>query len=576
MNTAHDPITLEIVNTGLHSVIDEMTHTIFHTGYSTIIRETYDASCAVLTKDARLVGMSRTHGVHLSCFEPAVDAVLKEIGMDAMAEGDVYLTNHPYRGGSPHATDTMVVTPVFYGGEVVAFVANLAHKPDIGGLVPGTNSAAAKEIFHEGLMIPPVRLYADYKPDANMFRMIEANSRTPEMTVGDLRGQVGTNFVGERGVKRLCSKSGPDTLLSSFEQVITGLERQLRAEFSKWPDGSFEEYGDFDPDATGHRVHVHVKVTKKGDGLHFDFSGCDDQGSGPLNMRPWTAQAVSFYAALALTRGNWVPNHGLNRAMTFTFRRGSVLDPVYPHAVNMYSVLCFILTDVLFRALGQFIPHQAIADSGGGLALVNIGGVEQKTGRAWLQYEMPGSAYGGCPYSDGESGISVHVSNVRITPVEIVETEFPVRVLRTELIRDSGGAGKFRGGLGMVREEKLLGDARFTLRTDKYQTAPKGIFGGLDAAVGRCVINPGTEREESMPCRVHDYQLKPGDVWLLETPGGGGYGNPMERDAQAVLADLKNGFVSLSAAEKRYGVVIDPKRMEVDLVATSAARSMPA
>ncbi|MBI2861452.1 MAG: hydantoinase B/oxoprolinase family protein, partial [Chloroflexi bacterium] len=401
MITQVDPITLEVVSAGITSVVAEMNHSLFHSGYSTIIRESLDGTCGLLTLKGELVGLAVTHPSHLGGFEPGVASVLKEYPIDGMEEGDAYLVNHPYLAGNSHATDTVVVSPIFVDGEPIAFACDIAHKPDIGGLVPGTNSPNAREIFHEGLLVPPVRFYRDRQPVREIMAIVAANSRVPDLVLGDLRGQVGTNFVAERGVRRLCKRYGKDMVLACFEEIIAATERRVRQEVAAWPDGSHEGVGYLDGAYGRPRLKLHCRATVLGDEITLDFSETDDQVEGPLALRPSVGRSITYAALCAMIDPRLWPNHGFDRATKTIFRPGSMLDPIFPAPLNMYSKVAPPLIDVIVAALGHFVPEKLVAAAGGATSNFNLGGRDVRTGRSYVQNEYMITALGGRPGKDG-------------------------------------------------------------------------------------------------------------------------------------------------------------------------------
>ena len=571
-----DPITLQVIQARLAGIVQEMQNSLFRTGFSTIIRESQDASCAILNTKGEVVAQHVVLPLHMGAFPACAEGVLKHYQPAEIQEGDAFITNHPYLGGSPHAPDMAVLTPIFYRGERVGFAADMAHKSDIGGPVPGSCWSQAREIFQEGLHLPPIKYASRFEPSRDIEAIIGANSRTPELVIGDMRGQVGAARLGERRYQELMEKYGCETVLASFEALFALTESKVRREIASWPDGDGEgeRFVDSDGIELDKPVRIHVKVEKKGDRLLFDFTGCAAQTKGPANIRPTVVRAACAYCLTALTDPALATNHGLARIIEIEVRDGSVLNPHFPAPVNTYNPTVHALVESLFEAFSQITPHKKVADGCSSRSII-IGGRSNKTGRSYVQYEIFGGGSGGRSGKDGVSGTNVNQSNARIAPVEIIESEFSARIQRFELIPDSGGAGKFRGGLGFVREYEMLDqEARFSLRSTKHAVAPKGIESGLPGKTGKCTLNPGTEKEKVIPSRYSDHLLLPGDVVCLETPGGGGLGNLLERDPIKVLSDVKNGYVTREKARELYGVVIEAVNGDfaIDEKRTSDAR----
>jgi N-methylhydantoinase B len=571
-----DAITLQVIQARLAGIVQEMQNSLFRTGYSTIIRESQDASCAILNCRGEVVAQHVVLPLHMGAFPACAAGVLKHYAPSEIHEGDAFITNHPYLGGSPHAPDMAVLTPIFYEGEWVGFAANMAHKSDIGGPVPGSCWSQAREIFQEGLHLPPIKYVARFEPSRDVEQIIGANSRTPELVIGDMRGQVGADRLGERRFQELMERYGRETVLDSYDALFALTESKVRREIASWPDGNGEgeRFVDSDGIELDKPVRIHVKLEKRGDRLFFDFTGSAAQTKGPANIRPTVVRAACAYCLIALVDPALAINHGMARVIEIKVGDGSVVNPRFPAPVNTYNPTVHALVEALFEGLSRITPHKKVADGCSSRSII-VGGRSNKTGRSYVQYEIFGGGSGGRSGKDGVSGTNVNQSNARIAPVEIVESEFSTRIRRFELISDSGGAGKFRGGLGFVREYEFLDqEARFALRSTKHAVAPKGIEGGFSGKPGKCTLNPNTEKEKIIPSRYSDHLLHPGDVVCLDTPGGGGLGNPLEREPLKVLADVKNGYVSMEKARELYGVAIESGNgdFSIDEKQTSEAR----
>src|SRR2546428_452696 len=574
-----DPISLQVIQARLAGIVQEMQTSLFRTGFPTIIRESQDASCAILNCQGEVVAQHVVLPLHMGAFPACAEGILKSYPAAEIHEGDAFITNHPYLGGSPHAPDMAVLTPIFYRGEWVGFAADMAHKSDIGGPVPGSCWSQAREIFQEGLHLPPIKYISRFQPNRDIETIIGANSRTPELVVGDMRGQVGADRLGERRFHEMMEKYGKETILGCYPKLFAQTEAKVRGEIASWADGTAEgeRFVDSDGVELDKPVRIHVKIEKKGDRLLFDLTRCADQTKGPANIRPTVVRAACCYCLTALTDPALAINQGLAGIVEMKLREGSVVHPYFPAPVNTYNPTVHALVEALLEAFSQLTPKKKVADGCSSRSII-IGGRSNKTGKSYVQYEIYGGGSGGRSGKDGVSGTNVNQSNARIAPVEIIESEFSTRLRRFELIPDSGGAGKFRGGLGFVREYELLDhDARFSLRSTKHTIAPKGIEGGGDGKTGRCTLNPGTERARVIPSRFSDYTLQPGDVVSLDTPGGGGLGIPREREPAMVLNDVRNGYVTVEQAQAVYAVSIEAKDGDFVLyeAQTSELRSQP-
>ena len=570
-----DAVDLEVVKASLAGIVQEMQNSLFRTGFSTIVRELQDASCALMNANGEVVAQHVVLPLHIGAFPACTAAVIAAFG-GGIADGDAFIINHPYHGGSPHAPDIAVITPAFVAGELFGFCGSIAHKSDIGGPVPGSCSGQARETYNEGLHLPAIRYQSGYRPNTDIERIIAANSRTPELVLGDIRGQLGADRLGERRLNELAGKFGKEKIRACFGRLLELSESTLKAAIAEWADGRFEAERFVDDDGIDleRPVRVHVVVTKAGDALHFDFSGSADQTKGPANIRPPLVQAACAYALISLIDPSLHVSSGLLRGFTMTARDGSVLNPRFPAPVNTYNPTIHALVDAIFDAMSHIVPGKVRADGSGSRSII-LGGRDTYTGKGYVQYEIIAGGAGARASKDGVSGVTVNQSNARIAPVEIIESEFPTRVTRFELIEDLGGAGEFRGGLGIRREYLNLADARFSIRSMKHLIPPNGCAGGNSARPGDIWINPGGREAKRLPTRYADYPLREGDVFRLDTPGGGGHGDPLARDPERVLADVREGQVSAQAAERDYGVVLkqSERSWALDRTATQALRA---
>jgi N-methylhydantoinase B len=450
-----------------------------------------------------------------------------------------------------------VLTPIFYQSEWVGLAANMAHKSDIGGTVPGSGSGNAREIYQEGLHLPPVKYMSGLKVVKEIEAMIAANSRTAALVVGDLRGQVGAARLGERRIAELMERYGKTTVLDSTEMLAAYTENRIRRTIASWSDGESqgESFVDHDGIDLTRPIRIHVKVKKSGDRLHFDFSASSDQTQGPANIRPPLVRAACAYCLVSLVDRFLPINQGLARVIEANFRDGSVVDPRFPAAVNTYMPTALAVAEAVLRALAPFVPDKRIAGGSGSAALV-LGGRDAKSSRAYVHYEIFSGGTGARSGKDGVSATAFHLSNCKTAPIEIIESEFPTRVERFEMIPDSGGAGQWRGGLGFARDYRILaGEVRFSMRTDKHAVEPFGSDDGLAGGRGACVVNPGSSGEKRLPSRFGDYRLGPDDLVCVQRPGGGGLGNPRHRPIEKVVEDVRQGYVTLERARSDYGVV---------------------
>jgi N-methylhydantoinase B len=555
-----DAVTFQVIQSRLSGIVQEMQEHIFRTGYSTIVRESQDASCMILDVNGDVVGEHVVLPLHVAALPEVVRAIRRAFG-DEIVAGDAFVTNHPYESGLPHSMDMAVVTPVFWERRLVAFCGSIAHKSDLGGVVPGTANANATELFQEGFQLPPVRFVRAGEPVRDVEALLRANSRTPELVLGDIRGQVGVARLGERRVAETIARYGLDAVLETFAHKQDVTERRIRAALASWPDGTFEgesflDDGGADPDRP---VRFQVRVEKRGDRILFDFSGSDDQAPTPINIRPPLARGCCYYALIASVDPQLSNNGGVARVVESRFRSGSIVDPRYPAPCNTYMPSAIAVTEAVLRALSEFVPARRMAGVGG-FGAVSIGG-RRADGSRFVQYDLAGSAYGGRAGSDGPSGIAVLLSNARSAPIEVIESEFPTRIRRFELIPDSGGPGEFRGGLAARRAYELLADeAQLSLRASGHRCAAFGRDRGAEGRPAACRLERAEGKAESLPSRFSGVTIRRGDVAIVDKGGGGGLGDPRRRPFPKIVDDVLDGYVTREAAVAFYGV--DPNRLD--------------
>lgn len=565
-----DPITLELIHSKVTSIIEEMRIVLFHSGYSTVLRESEDGSAGLLDAELRTVAVSKKLPLHFGSFAAVAEHLPHYYKTTELEEGDIIVFNHPYAGNVTHPNDTVILMPVFASGKVVAFTATLAHKADLGGPRAAT---LAQDIWEEGLVIPPTKLYSRGKVNPEIERFIAANSRIPVETLGDLRGQVAACRVGAERMRDLCIRFGADRVRDGCVELMARVAGQLRAALVAMPDGTEEAEGLLDHDGISHDRprRVHVRVEKSGNDILFDFSASDEQARGPVNVTPALIKNTCYFGLMAMTDASLPFNHGFVDVVRTRFKEGTIVCPRMGAPVSYYVPLAYLTADVVLHALGKFNPEHAVGSSGGGggVRITSSGG---KSGKPWVFMELLDTALGGSSKQDGVSLIhgTLGVGQFRPGPIEIHETEFPMRVVRFDVRRDSGGPGKFRGGLGCTREYQLLEEAAVRVRGKgdmRSKFPPWGVVGGKAARTGAYAVN-GTE----LPETAREALLKPGDIVRVNMNAGGGYGDPLDRDPELVLGDVLDGYVSVQGAREDYGVVIDAQTLAVDLPATAALR----
>jgi N-methylhydantoinase B len=544
-----DPITIQVLRNKVASLVEEMHYHFYRSGYSTIIRESRDFSCVILDADGRLI-VAPPMFFHAPVYRHLVGRILAVYGAhgndpaSAIAEGDVFVSNHPYEGGLPHVSDMAFIAPVFADGQLVAFAGSIAHKADVGGAVPGSTSANATEMYHEGLLVPPVKIWAAGEPQEDIERVILTNSRQPDLMRGDIHAQIAVTQMGATRVRELCARFGADTVTGAFAAILKGAADALGAAIAKLPEGEASAEGFLDSDGVDldRPIRLAVTVTIR-DGLaHFDFSRSDPQARGPVNLRPPMVEACVFYALIGSLGPNLAFNDGMRDVVRLAFAPRTITNAEPPAPVSSYQMVNLLLVDVILEALAHFNPARAIAHSGASSAL-SIAWARGRPGQTTMQYEIAGSAYGGGFGHDGATGTATHLSNLHTTPIEILESEFPCRITRFDLVPDSGGSGQWRGGLAMRREYELLENATVIRRFNKAKFPPKGLAGGKEGSRARFVVRLGTNDEYETPASAR-VEMTAGERFLLQSAGGGGFGDPAARDPAAVASDLAEGYVT--------------------------------
>ena len=515
----------EMIASMSRGIVDNLQAGLFRSGYSSIIRESHDASCAILLADGSLAAQKVVLPIHIGAFPAVVTGVLKHYHINEIAPGDVFLTNSPWEGGSPHSPDFAVVVPVFVKEQLVAFAASIAHKSDIGGAAPGSCPATARDTFCEGLHIPPIKLLSRGKKNREVFSLLRGNSRSPHVVLGDLEGQVGVCGLGGLRVQKLFERFGSEQTFSAFKSQRHATQQLIVKRLTELDDfnGFAERLIDHDGIDLNIPKGIRVRVYKQGANITFDFSETDQQGSGPINVRPHLVKAACSYVMIAITGIDTPVNQGVFDTFEIITKQGTLVDPYFPAPVNTYNPALHAIIESIFAAFGDQVPEFTRADGGGGRALTFAHKVGQDT---LIQYELFAGGVGAMADYPGETGCHCNQTNGKITAIEMLETEFPIRVERFMVRDGSGGEGRFRGGNGFLREYRILdGLAAVTLRSSKHAVRPQGINGGDDGEGGFCQtkINGETIMLASMQSGI---ALNPNDTLTLGTPGGGGFGRP--------------------------------------------------
>ena len=505
-----DAVDLQILRTQLESVAEEMGEVLVRGAYSPNITERRDCSTAVFDAAGRLVAQAEHIPVHLGAMPEAVDAVL-----DCDPEpGEVWALNDPFRGGT-HLPDVTLVSPIGRDGEVAGYAVSRAHHADVGGMAPGSMPAGARDVHQEGLRVPPVVLVADGERRADVEALLFANVRNPTARRADLRAQLGANACGAERITGLFDRHG-DRLHRAFDAVVDYSRERVEAELAALPDGSYSASDALEGDGvTDEDVPIAVNITLEGSEMTVDFAGTADQVAGNLNAPLAVARSAVYFVLRCVTDPDIPPNAGCYEPVTVTAPEGSLLDPEPPAAVVGGNVeTSQRVTDVVFAALAEAAPGRVPAMGQGTMNNVVVGGPD------FAYYETVGGGAGATPDADGASGVQVGMTNTLNTPIEALEAAYPLRVTEYALRRGSGGAGRHRGGDGLVREFRLLRGATLSLLTERRRHPPRGLSGGDPGARGRNLVDG-----EPVPAKV-TRDVDAGTRVRLETPGGGGFGTP--------------------------------------------------
>jgi N-methylhydantoinase B len=521
---AVDPIVSEVIKSSLIYASEEMGIAVRNSAYSANIKERLDHSCALFDRRGRLIAQAEHIPVHLGSLPWGLRATLDAIEAQdgGVREGEMWVVNDPYLSGT-HLNDVTVIRPIYFNSTLVGYAANKAHHTDVGGMVPGSMSADAPELFAEGLIVPPIRLVRDDRVVTSTIAIFRANSRTPHARSGDLRAQLAGNHTGERRLLELYARYGEPVVEAALERILNESERRMRNALRALGDGVFESSDVLEDRAGRPSIRIALRLTLRDGSAHFDYAGTAQQVAFPMNAVYGVTLSGVYYALRAVTDPSIPMNDGCFRPVTVDVPVGTLLNPRRPAPVSGGNVETSTRNaDVVLAALALAAPDRVPASSGGTMSNVMIGGV-RASGESWAFYETNGCGMGARPTSDGLSGIQCHMTNTLNTPIEAIEREFPLRVTRYEFADGTGGAGRFRGGDGLIRALELTdGSARVSLLAERHAVAPSGARGGGAGATGRHALVRDA-RTTVLPAKT-TLDLVPGDTLVIATPGGGGYG----------------------------------------------------
>ena len=580
-STSLDPITLQVISGALQTIAEEMGHILYRMSFSSIIRESQDLGAGLFDTEFNTLCESESTPLHIGSLPGYLEGITKAFQGERWNEGDVVLHNHPYYGSS-HSPDIAVVIPIFHNGDLVGFSANTAHHVDIGAANPGL-IIDIPDVYAEGMLFAGTKIYEQDKRNEAMWDFIGRNSRAARLLQDDLDAQISSARLGVRRFNELMDRYGKDTILAATRQLMDYTERVLRQRIEAIPDGEYRAEGFLDDDGKNRDVRLPIKVCVRvrGDGIEIDLTGSADQVETAFNVPFEGSTKVACFCAIrsllldAETSEIKVPsNQGSFRPIKVTAPLGSIFNPKFPAAAEARFAQCNRVIDLIYKALAPVLAEDIIAGSSASLSFAAYSGLRPE-GDYWIFLEVNEGSYGGRPNSDGPDCIDNLMANTRNNPIEDLAIHLPMICDRYELRDDvMPGAGRSRGGIGVVKAQRMLTDGFLTHENERHHDVPWGVFGGHEGTVGRVEIfniaDSANRRE--MPAKFSGLKVKAGDVHVFYGPCGGGYGDPLERPAEKVLEDVLDGFCTVAHAWEAYGVVVDLAAEHVDEAATSTRR----
>lgn len=561
---------LEVFRHAVKSVVEEMGITLQRTAYSTNIKIRRDHTCALFDAELRHVAQHDIAPQHIGSIVRVVPRIVRERS-DELEPGDGILVNDPDKG-TVHLPDVMLVSPLFHEGEIVGYAANSAHHVDIGGGTPGGIPTDSTDLYSEGLIIPGITAVRDWQYDEEILSLVTRNVRLPEMREGDYQAQLGANHIGQERISELVAEYGVDRVNEYYDELLDYTERRVTAAIADLPDGTYEAEDLMDGDGiTDDPVTLKLSLEVDGSEMTIDFTGTDEQNEGPLNSTPSAVFAGTMSVIMGLIGANIPKNDGFYRPFELVTPEGSMVNPDRNAPVAGCWEVAMRAGELVTKAMADAIPEQTIAATKGIVCNVAFGGHDPRTDDEYVFLETIAGGYGGRATKDGMDAVQSHFQNTANSPIEELEKEIPVYIRRYELVQDSEGAGRQRGGLGIRRDYEFYDHSTsFSVLSDRTKSRPWGLFGGHSARSARFLLNP--DGDESPVGSKSNTKLDPGDTASVQTPGGGGYGDPVERDPERVLRDVVNEKVSLEKAREEYGVVVDPDARLVDSLETARRR----
>ena len=568
-----DQITLEVMKNAFSSITEEMGAALVRSAYSTNIKDRKDFSCALYTAEGHILAQAMHIPLHLGAMACAMKGMLREFSHEGFSPGDMVIMNDPYFGAA-HKPDIMIFTPIFFEERCIAFVGNTAHHIDVGGMIPGSLPPNATETFHEGLAIPPVKLKNKGALNQGILKVLERNVRTLHEFRGDLMAQMAANTVGERRFLELCGSYGAVSVREAIEGLETYCEKRMIQEIEKIPEGiyGFEDHVEGDG-ITDELFRIRSTVTVKGGRVRIDFTGSSPCTKGPINSVYGITLACVYYVMKAVTDPSIPTNEGTYRPVDVIAPEGTIVNAQFPSAMGLANTITSQrIVDVLLGAFYQAIPEKVCAACTGAMTPCGFGGINPRTRRYFSYVETYGGGYGATHTQDGIGGVHTHMSNSQNAPTEVIEMTYPLMVEKYGLVPDSEGPGKYRGGFGMVREVRVLEtEMQVRASTDRVSTGPYGLEGGGNGGKAKLLLEYADGRRQQLPSKS-TFEAHPGEKIVIQTAGGGGWGNAKARDPGNVKRDVIQGLISIRRAREIYGVRLAPETFEIDWDATRELR----
>ena len=550
-----DPIAMEVFANRLLSITEEMGNVLIRASFSTNIKERKDCSVGMFDVHGRCIAQAAHMPMHLGSLIGAVVTVLERYKLEQMQEGDAFICNDVFLARGTHQPDINIITPIFCDGQVKFFAANTGHHSDVGGPNPGSMSQSAKNIFEEGIRIPVMRIVRAGELDVDLLEMVAHNSREPAERILDLRAQIAVNERGAELMKRLVATDGIAAVEAAIDALMAYTNRRLRARIAALPDGTYsgERWMDGDGVPGGEALRLRATAVIKGDDLLLDFAGSGPQARGALNIAPNALEATCYYAVKALLDPDLPANSGLFSAIRISAPEGTITNPRFPAATAARAISCNRLSGAIFDAFGKLLPpEKRMAHSHDSVPALLVSG-QRRTG-TYVYIETIGGGAGARFGADGAEAVQMHVTNSSNLPAEALEIEYPLLVDEYGLVPDSGGAGRWRGGLGIARQlSSRVDGSLLTARGEGHVKVALGLDGGKEGGNARPRLAPGTGQESELPTATTAMRMTMGLAVRMETPGGGGFGDPAAREAQALAADILDGKVLRASAERDYG-----------------------